>query len=258
MLRHPLLREYLSKSEKNFAVLPDYAAMEAYKGDTLVTIYNSMELLSEFPSQVIVLKTTGVVCGLKGRGSGIQKRLIDESQSREFGLYCRMLASAKNGHLGYQRQLLDKGKDATKQLERMLDDAATLPEGISDIANSYTKEERAILRTGGQYTDAMIARLMKSVVRMTVQLLEGHPNVRRWPDQKELLNLFIFRTSLCAYLLALDWISVGGAAGVKTERLRNDIVDVNFAAYATYFDGLLSNDEKVQRMHVLARRLLGM
>lgn len=38
------LRDYLSKSAGNYVVLTDYAAMEAYKGDTLDTIYRSMEI----------------------------------------------------------------------------------------------------------------------------------------------------------------------------------------------------------------------
>lgn len=34
------------------------------------------------------------------------------------------------------------------------------------------------------------------------------------------------------------------------------MVDVNFAAYATYFDGLLSKDQKVQRIYHDARFIL--
>lgn len=250
------MREYLATSKTNFAVLTDYAAMEAYKGDTLVTIYESMAILSEYPEQVIILKTTGVVCGLNGRGSGLQRRLIDESQTNEFSVYCQRLAAARAGNTGFQRQLLENGKAATKQLERMEADVHDLPDVFDDIAKSHTDEELGILRLGEPYTTPMIKRLMENVLRIAVQLFDNHPNVRVWPDRKVVPNLFIFRASLCAYLLALDWISVGGAKDVKAARLRNDLVDVNFAAYATYFDGLLSSDNKVQRLHFLARVLL--
>ena len=37
---------------------------------------------------------------------------------------------------------------------------------------------------------------------------------------------------------------MGGPKSVKAEKIVNDLVDVNFAAFATYFDGLLSMDEK--------------
>jgi hypothetical protein len=73
-LQSPQLQDYLSKSTNNFAVLTDYAAMEAYKGNTLASIFRSMALLADFPRQVIVLKTTGVVCGLRGRRPGLSKR----------------------------------------------------------------------------------------------------------------------------------------------------------------------------------------
>jgi len=39
----------------------------------------------------------------------------------------------------------------------------------------------------------------------------------------------------------------------KAETFRNDFVDMNFAAYATYFDGLMSADAKVRRIHAEAR-----
>lgn len=54
----------------------------------------------------------------------------------------------------------------------------------------------------------------------------------------------------------IDWISEGGAEGVKSAKMRNDIVDINYAAYATFFDGLLSADKKAQRMYQGAHALI--
>ena len=74
-LRSDQLHKYLSKTTNNCVVLTDYAAMEAYKGDTLASIYRSMEILSQFPKQVIVLKGTQAVCGLRGRRAGVTKEV---------------------------------------------------------------------------------------------------------------------------------------------------------------------------------------
>ncbi len=52
------LRAYLAASPANKAVITDYAAMEAHKGDTLNSIYKSMEILCEFSRQVVILKST--------------------------------------------------------------------------------------------------------------------------------------------------------------------------------------------------------
>lgn len=83
-LQAPALRDYLAKSTANFAVLTDYASTEAYKGKTLTSIYRSMEILSQYPKQVIVLRGTQTVCGLKGRRSGLLRRMIDDDQTRGF------------------------------------------------------------------------------------------------------------------------------------------------------------------------------
>lgn len=259
-LQKPELRQYLSASKQNTAVLTDYAAMEAYKGDTLASIYKSLSVLAEFPLQVVVLKNTLVACGLSGRGSGLQQRLIDTSQTRGFSVYCDNLAAAKLGNMDLQRQLLEHGREATRHLEeRMLADAGSMPTAIEYIAATYTNDELAALRTAARYSDETVKKLIASVLYIALNLFQKHPSVRNLPKQKEMPNTFIFRAALCAYLLALEWISVAGAHGAKAARattMRNDIVDVNFAAYATFFDGLLSSDAKVQRIYLEARILL--
>jgi hypothetical protein len=87
-LQSPQFREYLLVSRKNFAVLTDYAAMEAFKGDTLANISSAMEILSEFPKQVIILKNTSIICQLKGRRCGFTRRMIDKKQTEGF---CRLV-----------------------------------------------------------------------------------------------------------------------------------------------------------------------
>jgi hypothetical protein len=61
------LRSYLAASTNNYAVLTEDAALEAYKGNTLASIFPSTEIVAGYPKQVIVLKATPIVCGLTGR-----------------------------------------------------------------------------------------------------------------------------------------------------------------------------------------------
>src|SRR6202035_5675591 len=88
---------YLSESTDNFAVLTDYAAMEAYKGDTLVSIYRSMAILSRYPAQVIVLHGTQHACSLAGDGRDYWRRMIDKDQTQDFANYCSLLDRAQRG-----------------------------------------------------------------------------------------------------------------------------------------------------------------
>jgi len=259
-LRDPRLRSYLAASQENLAVLTDYAAMEAYKGNTLVSIQNSMAILAEFPTQVMVLKNTLAACGLSGRPAGLQRRLIDEKQTKGFPHYCRQLAAARAGNRPLQSKLLDMGRDATHHLEeRMLTDVRAMPTIIEQVAAIHTPNELLVLRKDEPYSDDIIKKLIVNVLHLSLLMFKGHPRVQRLPDREDFPNTFIFRAALCAYLLALDWISIAGAkgaAGASVKTMRNDMVDVNFAAFATYFDDLLSGDEKTHRIYDRARLFL--
>jgi len=234
--------------------------MEAYKGNTLLSVQSSMEILAEFPAQVLVLKNTLAACGLSGRAAGLQRRFIDESQTKGFPIYCRQLVTARAGHPVLQAKLLEHGAEATRHLdERMLADVRTLPSVIERVGAEYTVEELVILRKHEPFSDQMIKKVVLGVLQTAVAMFEGHPRVQHLPNQKDMPNTFIFRAALTAYLLALDWISAAGpkgAIGAGHKKLRNDMVDVNFAAYATYFDDLLTDDEKTIRIYDKARLFL--
>lgn len=252
-LRSEALRAYLAKSRSNFAVLTDYASMEAHKGDTLASIYKSMSILCDFPMQVIVLKGTRSACGLRGRLAGLQRRLIDEEQTAGFATYAKYLRQAQKGNIHFQNQLLDLGREATAHLSRMLADAETTGAVVDDIAKLYSKDERRAIRLGGNYSSAMIDKAINNIMQIAAIAFRNHPNVRSAPSYAELPNTFIFRAALCTYLLVLEWGARGGANDAALAKLRNDFVDMTFAAYATYFDGLMTADAKVARIHGDAR-----
>jgi hypothetical protein len=243
------LRAYLSKSSANIAVLTDYAAMEAYKGDTLEMLYRSMAILSEFPKQVIVLKGTQAVCALSGRASGLQRRMIDHQQTRGFAEYCRHLAAARRGDLPIQAQLLELAREARHQMDRILGDMQEFGGAVEDFASTYNTNEIQIIRKGAPYTPAMAEKMLQQILMMARLLFDRHPRATKLPAPDELPNTFLFRAALCVYLLLKRWISVGGAHQAKLERLRNDMVDVNFAVYATYFHGFLTADRKISEIY---------
>lgn len=70
-LQSNVLRDFLAKSCRNRAVLTDYVAMEAHQGDTLASIFKSMQVLADFPDQVLVLRGTRTVSAMRGRSTGI-------------------------------------------------------------------------------------------------------------------------------------------------------------------------------------------
>jgi hypothetical protein len=255
-LRSTQLIHFLQSSPKNIAVLSDYAAMEAYSGQSLSGIYRSMEVVSQFPNQVEVLKGTAAICGLRGRSSGLRSRMVDKKQTKDFAQYVRSLRQAQQGDTSCQLQLLDFSREANAHLAKMLSDADTLGVSLFNLAKSYSKEDRRCIREGEPYSESLIKRMVTETVKMAAQNLAEHPNVRRWPSLKEVANTFVFRYCLCGHLLAMDWVGSGGAKDATANTLRNDLVDANFAAYGTFFDGVMTNDNKLLRIYIQASEFI--
>lgn len=247
-LQSPALRDFLRRSANNRAVLPDFAAMEAYKGDTLSSVFKSMAIVSEFPTQVVVLKGSAKICGLSGRRRGLQRRLIDDSQTRGFPEYARALRLAGAGNASLQRQILAHGESASGHFDKMLHDAQEMREVFDVLGRTYTKEERSILRGRCPYTPAMTDKLVRSLIEIAGMIFRDSPLIRRTPTYEELPNTFIFRVALAVYVMAITRVAHGGSRHMKPEKLRNDLVDMMFVAYGTFFDGILSDDKGMTRL----------
>jgi len=240
--------------------------MEAYKGDTLKSIYPSMEILTKHPQQAMVLKGTQIACGLKGRDAVSQKPLIDAIQTRQFLEFCQQLHVAKGGDPSLQSQLLENGGEATAHIDRMLLDMPTLASGIDLLEKELSPAELEILRRRERtmpqilqeliQNHQMLHKLIQNVTSMAAYLFKDHSSVTKWPKLPEARDAFIFRYAISGYVLFLKRIRDGGVGKTKPEKLRNDVVDVNIVTFATYFDGLLTADKRAAEIYAGAEFLL--
>jgi hypothetical protein len=67
---------------------------------------------------------------------------------------------------------------------------------------------------------------------------------------------FPFRFALCSYVLALHWAVKGGYRTATVTRLRNDFTDTTYASYATFFDGLITLDRKLNEIYTISEWML--
>jgi len=175
--------------------------------------------------------------------------MIDLQQTAEFPKFVKDLQRARTGDAVIRDQILSHGREAIRHLETMRAELSKLGQIFHSIAKSFTKEERRIFRLREPFPTDLVERIIDDVMQMAVFSFKTHPYARRTPKSTEIGNTFIFRHCLCGYMLALDWSGVGGATDVRPEKIRNDVVDANFATYATFFDGFLSGDQKAVRIY---------
>lgn len=252
------LERFLQASKKNIAVLTDYVAMESLSTDTLSDFIAKMSSLRNHPDQVLVLKTTQSICRLSGRAAGLKRRLIHEPQTAGFLEYAHKLGVAAKGDAPLLNELSLMKSDAKEQIERMLVDAESIAPVFENLALHFDKEARKTITGGALFTSAMITALIPAVMEVAAEIFRTHPVKPKVPSSKELPNTFIFRYSLCCYLVALRRAASGSTKmkNIRFDRIRNDMIDAQFATYATYFDGLMTGDDGAAWLHRRAREIL--
>jgi hypothetical protein len=244
----PTLEDYLSSSSEHFVVLNEYACIEAYKGNAIKSISKSMETVSRFPDQVIVLKSTRDVARLTLSSRDV-RQLEDVDETKGFRSFCRAIRLGLLEDQSLKDQIIGKGMEATARSNTLRDDAAKFARGIKELTSSFRPEHLRALRKREVFLADLIDRIIKEILLITALLCSKHPDIDQAPQAKQVRDSYIFRFAVSAYLLALRWISDGGPGTVSMEKMGNDIIDMNYVAYATLFDGLLTNDNKMTEIY---------
>ena len=126
------------------------------------------------------------------------------------------------------------------------------------ITELFTRDELIELRDRSPRSPSTQIKLLDLMFEQT-RVLYTHGGIEEqyWPKSiTDATNTFPFRYALCVTLLFSHWVAEGRQMATKPEKIVNDIVDVNVAAMATFFDGVLSNDARVSSLHSEARYVL--
>jgi hypothetical protein len=249
-MRSPLLAAYLAASSRNFAVLTDYACMESFKGNADVNLRKSLEILSQYPKQVIVLKGTAKIIRLQPRGHGLHARLIDPKQTAGFGNFCRAVLAPGVSRPDVRPMIRQRAQKATAHFDTLTASTETVRRGMQMFVQSYTSTDLKILRTHQPVSATFGERIVKDILMTTaLSYRDSMVPLIKIPQAGEIIYSFQFRHSLCCYALNLKWATDGGLQSVPNARLKNDLTDMTYAAYATFFDGLITNDQKLAELH---------
>ncbi|QBM75886.1 hypothetical protein E2E30_08950 [Sphingomonas sp. AAP5] len=249
------LRDFLSLAPDNIAVLTDYAAIEAFKGDTLENIQSAWTVLRDFPAQMIALKDTRSAALVDPRAAGIANRMINKKETKALENFSRVIDSAQSGNRRTQKQLLQRGKWAQDHLDRMLAKSAHMRSSIEAFCSHFTPDELKRMRRLEQWSGATALKFMQVAIDETAKSFDAHPDKLRWPGSDHRFNHFLFRHTI-AYMIYVMELVRKGAIDRKAAIVRNDAVDVVNVTFATYFDGFMTDDERAGNTHNLTRYLL--
>jgi hypothetical protein len=229
--------------------------MEAYKNDPLRRITEQLSVLAMYPRQVIVLKGTKTLASLDARAPGLASRMIWPRASRDLEQTFFALEQARSGDRNVIAQILKHSRNAEEQIDRII-------EGIPDILSAFPEMQESIFtqseisrcRTGAGYTPVMVRKILRLTDQIFERLLRIHRP--RGATLRARKDMFLYRYALATTLYLLRWIRSGSPTKRSHSKVRNDFIDLNFATVATYFNGLMTDDQRARNVHLELRVVL--
>ena len=243
-LQNKELHQYLS-NPKNEIVLCDQVSCEAIGSD----MCKSFETISKYPAQVIVLKRTQKTFSMYLDKKGLQKRLVCSSDTKNFRELSKKIANVSRRDEGFSLQCMEMKTEAEAELLRIRNGAENMAGSIIKYFSSLSKAERNLLRSGPPYDSEALSIIFKNIEEMTAFMFSKKVKFTKPKCYKDFWNSYLFRSGVCGYFLFQEWFLAGGLKDVKAKTMMNDMLDAQIAAYATYFDGILSHDKKIQRIY---------
>ncbi|MFL9840463.1 hypothetical protein ABS767_05755 [Sphingomonas sp. ST-64] len=248
MMQSAELFEYLSDGA-NVAVLPDYVWAECYKQQSLVAVQSFLSVVRYFPDQIAVLRSGKQIAGFDPRTTRFPKAFELENVPTDLRAMETAVDQATAGAAAVLAQLREQWDAATATMDDMLQGAEEdiLP-SLPELASMFTADELGRCRRKEKYTPAMTEKVFGTAFGIYEHLVEIDPRVPLLPP-RHAVETFYYRFALGAMLHCIWWIRNGSQSISKTERLRNDYVDLGLASCATYYDGFMTNDTKAAWLH---------
>lgn len=247
------VQQFLDESPANQCVLPDAAFLEMTQNEKWEdTLRNSLRCLALVPERVHAAYAV----------SEALYRELDSLKAVKHHMLCRAATSHIRKVLSWVRT--GQENDALRQIRAMPTHADTSlmgdhfdharnKEALADhfdlvwrqLSPDFQKSLRKPVTTDEDRLDA-VHQLAKSVAYDV--LLERGVNRNRARVFLQKRPMF-YRYFIVKVWNAMDWLCAGGLDGLSEKNATNERLDHHYTLTASFFDGVLTNDDKVRRSY---------
>ena len=255
-LKSPELEIYFRRNKSNKVILTSDLQNEVSQTVNLENMKELTHILTKYPSQVISLKPTPTIFGLSGRSKGLRKRLIHKHSAEGFKAFSLFMNSDEDDKSKMGQVLMRDAIIKADIIKALKNEANQYLKAFKDTEAIFTEAEMLDIRKNIPLKEETIEKFFKLVTALTTKRFKEIPNRGKWPKSNEWPNLFLFRLSFFQTFYFLNWVAKGSPKNLNLKKIGNDLIDLNFCTYATYFDGLLTKDKTCKKTFEDGRAIL--
>ncbi|HEX7820139.1 MAG TPA: hypothetical protein VF463_05925 [Sphingobium sp.] len=218
----------------------------------MATARHALQIACRFPAQILILKETTDQFD-RSSGEAIAEALIDARQTTDFAAYCETVVMApatpelsdrfgshENYSEAYISGLVDEGLKLYRRFKREDEDLA--PDEIAEL--------KALAVVPAVMSAALQKRTFAMAADIAGRMIRGRaPDGAADPASfRDFVDSLAFRYG--AMIVGL-WIYRRGSPGPYPSNRRDvgaDVMDLKIAAQASYFDGLLTHEKRLESL----------
>lgn len=256
------LRIRIDKADADDAfIITDYAFVEMFKSPQWEFISEkSLAFVSKHPERILIAKAPSELMKIELTNlQPIQNwtDIIDVSLTEDTRAYFREIADV--GQTGPRHSYL----------------TASIPAGHATLSEHHQNHEENLLRlhAGVAGIEKLLnpssirnlrKRLLSDEDRIKIattiateavrNLLLEHGATKPQADQILKNDSFLMRYHTSFTLLALTWVERGGVNGLRADRATNELMDIDYAVFGSYCNGVLTRDHRlIDHYHLLIK-----
>jgi len=243
--RFPRVAAYLNASRDHFLVITDFLLYECMRGNSARNFSTDFSRLVPYVEQLVVLETADVIARFEPRREGLPGRLISLEDTE---LIRRHLRSSLHGldSKGPSQSFLDFSAKCRLFRDGLLGKSNDMRACLDEIIQALPKNEISKIRRDEPSSELFQWQLFNQIGRFAAGLYQDNIPL---PTEPSGIYALQFRYAAAYVFLAIDWRLCGlEVSRSETDTIHNDAIDLTYITYATFFDGLLCDDQRALRV----------
>jgi len=246
-LRDESLEAYLKEDVNNLLVFHNYTCLEAMKANSY-SMKKSFEIVAKYTNQIQALKGIDEIWKADYNSTDFQETFISKELTLLFQNFILKVSGSDDSDTEDANDLGRRSQFAAKCIDEMTGVGVLMPLIIKNYAKEMDKDFIKYVRAGKKWTTneyEFVHTHVHEMCKTTFNKIYG----RQLSENENILNYYLFRDILSKFFLALKWVTEHGWESYPVDKMRNDVIDMLYVTFATYFDGVLSNDKKVNSIY---------
>lgn len=258
VFKSPDFEEFFNDDPGNRAVWINIGELESYSGDAVINLSKALSIISRYPKQVLCQKSALELLTIGQIDPAQRSMLIDDQKTQGFEQYCKNVQSAANGDLKMLAYIRNNERNAKNQLSEIIKDSETLILPLIESVKKVATVEGLQAYRDGKPCPAREHRITNEAIYILGQ--NFFSKVSAFPQLHRVAYLarhyYKFRFAAALWSTAFLRLVEGGANGIRPDKLSNDLLDISYVVSATYYDGIMTNDDRQSKVFNLTASII--